>query len=54
MICGHGHEQQFKYAYPRDSKIIQMPYPRAKAIDEIPALCPASIPLPAGLTLIGT
>ena len=54
MICGHEHEQKFKYPNPRDSKIIQMPYPRAKAIDEIPALCPASIPLPAGLTLIGT
>ena len=38
MICGHGHEQKFKYPYPRDSKIIQMPYPRAKAIDQNPAL----------------
>ena len=36
MICGHGHKQKFKYPY---SKIIQMPYPRAKAIDQIPALC---------------
>ena len=27
MICGHGHEQKFKYPYARDSKIIQMPYP---------------------------
>ena len=52
MICGHGHEQNFKYPYPRESKIIQMPYPRAKAIDQNPALCPA-FPLPAGLTLIG-
>ena len=34
--------QKFKYPYPWDSKIIQMPYPRAKAIDQIPALCPAS------------
>ena len=42
MICGHGHEQKFNYPYPRDSKIIQMPYPRAKAIDQNPALCPAS------------
>ena len=50
MICGQRHEQKFKYPYPRDSKIIQMPYPRAKAIDQNPALCPAS---PAGLTLIG-
>ena len=50
MICGHGREQKFKYSYSRDSKIIQMPYPRAKAIDQIPALCP---PPPAGLTLIG-
>ena len=41
MICGHGHKQKFKYPYPWDSKIIQMPYPRAKAIDQIPALCPA-------------
>ena len=55
MICGHGHEQKFKYPYPRDSKIIQMPYPRAKAIDQNPALCPASPhpPPTAGLTLIG-
>ena len=44
MICGHGHEQKFKYPYPRDSKIIQMPYPRAKTIDQNPALCPASPP----------
>ena len=44
MICGHGHEQKFKYPYPWDSKIIQMPYPRAKAIDQNPALCPASPP----------
>ena len=36
MICGHGHEQKFKYPYSRDSRIIQMPYPRAKAIDQIP------------------
>ena len=42
MMCGHGHEQKFKYPYPRDSKIIQMPYPRAKAIDQNPSLCPAS------------
>ena len=41
MICGHGHEQKFKYPYLRDSKIIQMPYPRAKAIDQNPAPCPA-------------
>ena len=40
MICG----QKFKYPYSRNSKIIQMPYPRAKAIDQIPALCPASPP----------
>ena len=33
MICGHGLEQNFKY-----------PNPRAKAIDQIPALCPASPP----------
>ena len=33
MISGHGHEQKFKYSYTRDSNIIQMPYPRAKAID---------------------
>ena len=47
MIFGHGHEQKFRYPYPRDSKRIQMPYPWAKAIDKNPALCPA------GLTLIG-
>ena len=28
-----------------------MPYPRAKAIDQIPAICPP--PFPAGLTFIG-
>ena len=44
MICGQGHEQKFKYPYPRDSKIIQMPYPRAKVIDQNSALCPASPP----------
>ena len=44
MICGHGHDQKFKYLYSRESKIIQMPYPRAKVIDQIPALCPASPP----------
>ena len=53
MICGHGHEQKFRYPYPRNSKKIQMPYPRAKTIDQNPALRPASPPLPAGLTLIG-
>ena len=42
MICGRGHEQKFKHPYPLDSKIIQMPYPRFKAIDPNPALCPAS------------
>ena len=53
MICGHGHEQKFKYPYPRDSKIIQIPYPGAKVIYQIPALYPAS-PLPlAWLTLAG-
>ena len=49
MICGHRHEQKFKYPYSQDSKTIQMPYPWAKAIDQIPAICPP----PAGLTLIG-
>ena len=54
MICGHGHEQKFRYPYPRESKKIQMPYPRGKAIDQNPALCPAPPPpTPAGLTLIG-
>ena len=24
MICGHGHEQKFRYPYPKDSKKIQM------------------------------
>ena len=41
-MCGHGHEQNFKYPYPWDNKIIQMPYPWAKVINQIPALCPAS------------
>ena len=40
MICG----QKFKYPFSRDSKIIQILYPRAKAIDQISALCPASPP----------
>ena len=31
--------------------VTQMPYPQAKAIDQIPALCPTS---PADLALIGT
>ena len=53
MICGHEHEQKFRYPYPQDSRKIQMPYPRAKAIDQNPALCPASPPPYAGLTLIG-
>ena len=44
MTCGQGHEQKIKHPYSRDSKIIQMPYPRAKATDQIPALCPASSP----------
>ena len=42
MICGHGQQQKFKYPYPRDSKIIQMLYPRAKTINQNPALCLAS------------
>ena len=37
MICGQGHEQKFRYPYPRDGKKIQMPYPRAKAIGQNPA-----------------
>lgn len=45
-----GHKQKFKYPYPRDSKIIQMPYPWAKMIDQIPALCPVS-PLPCWLDI---
>ena len=57
MICGHGHDKKFKYPYPQDSKIIQMPYPRAKAINQIPAVCP-TFPPPsplssAGLLLMG-
>ena len=50
-ICGHGHRQKFKYPYPRDSKIIKMPFPRAKAINQIPALCPASPPPPRRLDI---
>ena len=44
MIGGHGHKQKFKYLYLQDSKIIQMPYPRAQGIDQIPALGPTSRP----------
>ena len=40
MICGHGHEQKFRYHYPLYSTKIQKPYPQAKAIDQNPALCP--------------
>ena len=40
MICG----QKFKCPYSRESKINQVPFPRAKAIDQIPALCPAPPP----------
>ena len=47
MICGHGHKQKFKYPYLRDSKIIQMPYPRTKAIDPMPP--PPSPPPPPPL-----
>ena len=50
MICGHGHEQKFKYPHPRDSKIIQMPYTRAKAIDQIPPYAP---PPPCRLDIDG-
>ena len=46
MICGHGHEQKYKYSYPRDSKKIQMSYPRAKAIDKIPAAPPLPVTSP--------
>ena len=52
MICGHMHKK-LKYPYPRDSKIIQVPYLQAKVIDQIPTLCPTCPPPPAGLTLIG-
>ena len=41
MICGHGQKQKIKIPLPLD----RGPYPRAKAIDQIPALCPVS-PLP--------
>ena len=40
MICGQMFAKIQIYPYPQDSKIIQLPYPRAKAIDQIPALCP--------------
>ena len=40
MICGHRHKQKFKHHYPGNSKIIQMPHPGAKAINQTPALCP--------------
>ena len=38
MICGHGHKQKLKYPYSRNSKLIPIPYPRAKATDQIPTL----------------
>ena len=44
-------EQKFKYPYPLDINIIQMPYPRAKAIDQIPAICPAPPPSPRRLDI---
>ena len=54
MICGHGHEQKFRYPYPPEQQENSNALPRAKAIDQNPALCPASPPpSPAGLTLIG-
>ena len=40
MICGHGHEQKFKYPYTWDSKIIQMPYPGPKQSIKIPPYAP--------------
>ena len=52
MICGHGHEKKFKYPYPRDSKIIQMPYTQAKAINQIPVLSPTSPRQLYSLTLV--
>ena len=51
MICGHGHEQKFRYPYPRDTKKIQLPNPRAKAIDQNPTLCPESLPPPRRLDI---
>ena len=40
MICGQ-RLAKIQISLPRDSKIIQMPNPWAKAINQIPALCPA-------------
>ena len=39
MICAKMFAKH-QISLPRDSKIIQMPYPRAKAINQIAALCP--------------
>ena len=36
MIYGHWNEQKFKYLYPRDSKIIQMPYHQDSKIIQMP------------------
>ena len=46
-------EERFKYPLPWENKISQMPYPRANKDNQIPTPCPASPPLPAGMTLIG-
>ena len=43
IIYGHGHEQKLNYPYPWDSKIIQMLYPRAKAIDQTHLMAPLMV-----------
>ena len=51
MICGHGHEQKFRYPYPPEQQENSNALPRAKAIDQNPALCPAAPPLPRRLDI---
>ena len=43
MICGHGHEQKFKYPYPRGSNIIQNALPPGQS--DLSNPCPAQTDL---------
>ena len=46
MVTGTNKNSNNFYLYPRGSKIIQMPYAQAKAIDQIRALLPSLAPPP--------
>ena len=46
-------EDRFKYLLPWENKISHMLYPRANKNNQIPTPCPASLPPPPSITLIG-